>query len=161
MIRSPCGAADVRTIRTGRENMPVVSVLWGLGLLTAIAASLLWYGNVSYSLAHNDLELASINTTVEAGINRAIDALLDPRPGRRWKADGAAQSFEFGGVSIKVSIQDELGKIDLNQAEASLLVSLLQSAGLDPDSASKLADKIVDWRTATPLKQLNGAKESD
>jgi general secretion pathway protein K len=141
--------------------MPVVSVLWGLGLLTAIATSLLWYGNLSYSLAHNDLEIASINATVEAGLNRAIDALLDPRPDRRWRTDGATRSFEFNGVSIKVSVQDELGKIDLNQAEAPLLMSLLQSAGLDPDSASKLADKIVDWRTATVLKHLNGAKEPD
>src|SRR5258707_12699539 len=96
--------------------MPVVSVLWGLGLLTAIATSLLWYGNVSYSLAHNDLEMASINVTVEAGLNRAIDALLDPRPDRRWRTDAATQSFEFNGASIKVSVQDELGKIDLNQA---------------------------------------------
>jgi general secretion pathway protein K len=107
------------------------------------------------------LEIASINATVEAGLNRAIDALLDPRPDRRWRTDGAAQTFEFNGASIKVSVQDELGKIDLNQAEAPLLVSLLQSAGLDPDSASKLADKIVDWRTATALKHLNGAKEPD
>ena len=141
--------------------MPVVSVLWGLGLLTAISLSLLWNGNMAYSLAHNGLEVASINATVEVGVNRAVAALLDPRPERRWRTDGAMQSFEFGGTSIKVSIQDELGKIDLNQAEAPLIASLLQSAGLDFNAASSLADKIVDWRTATPLKHLNGAKEQD
>ena len=141
--------------------MPVVSVLWGLGLLTAISLSLLWNGNMAYSLAHNGLEVASINATVEAGVNRAVAALLDPRPERRWRTDGAMQSFEFGGASIKISIQDELGKIDLNQAEAPLLASLLQSAGLNSNAAGSLADKIVDWRTATPLKHLNGAKEPD
>ena len=141
--------------------MPVVSVLWGLGLLTAIALSLLWNANMAYSLAHNGLEIAGINATVEAGVNRAVAALLDPRPERRWRTDGAMQSFEFGGISIRVSIQDELGKIDLNQAEAPFLASLLQSAGLDSNAASSLADKIVDWRTATPLKHLNGAKEQD
>jgi general secretion pathway protein K len=141
--------------------MPVVSVLWGLGLLTAISASLLWYGNMSYHLAHNGLELASINATAEAGVNRAVDAILDPRPDRRWRTDGSVQTFEFAGTSIKVSVQDELGKIDLNQAEVSLLVRLLQSVGLDSNAASSLVDKIVDWRTATPLKHLNGAKEGD
>jgi general secretion pathway protein K len=59
---------------------------------------------------------------------------------------------------MKVSVQDELGKIDLNQAEPSILVGLLQSAGLEYDAAASLADKIVDWRTETPLKHLNGAK---
>jgi general secretion pathway protein K len=141
--------------------MPVVSVLWGLGLLAAISLSLLWNGNMAHSLALNGLEIAGVNATIEAGVNRAVAALLDPRPERRWPTDGAMQSFEFSGTSIMVSIQDELGKIDLNQAEAPLLASLLQSAGLDSNAASSLADKIVDWRTATPLKHLNGAKEQD
>jgi len=141
--------------------MPIVSVLWGLGLLAAISLSLLWSGNMSYGLARNGLEMAGVNATVEAGVNRAVAALLEPRSDRRWRADGRMQSFEFSGTSIRISIQDELGKIDLNQAEVSLLAGLLRSAGLDPGSASALADKIVDWRTAIPLKHLNGAKEQD
>jgi general secretion pathway protein K len=141
--------------------MPVVSVLWGLGLLAAISLSLLWSANMSYSLARNGLEMAGINATVEAGVSRAVAALLEPRSDRRWRADGAMQSFEFNGTAIKISIQDELGKIDLNQAEVSLLTSLLRSAGLEPGSASALADKIVDWRTTTALKHLSGAKEQD
>jgi general secretion pathway protein K len=141
--------------------MPVISVMWGLGLLTAISLSLLWNGNMSYSLAHNGLELAGVNATAEAAVNRAVTALLDPRPERRWRTDGVAQNFEFGGTLMKVSIQDELGRIDLNQAEAPMFIGLLRSAGLDFDSASRLADKILDWRTATPLKHLNGAKEPE
>jgi general secretion pathway protein K len=139
--------------------MPVLSVMWGLGLLAALSVSLVWSGNTSHSLVHNSLEVASISATVEAAVNRAVVALLDPRQERRWRTDGAAQNFTFGGTLIKLSIQDELGKIDLNQAEEPVLVGLLQSAGLDLSSATGLADKIVDWRTATPLKHLNGAKE--
>lgn len=141
--------------------MPVISVLWGLGLLAAISLSLLWDSSMSYGLVHNGLEVASINETVEAGVNRAVVGLLDFRPERRWRADGVAQTFEFNGIVMKISIQDELGKVDLNQAEASTLIGLLQSAGLDFNSASSLADKILDWRTATPLKHLNGAKDQE
>lgn len=141
--------------------MPIVSVLWGLGLLTAISLSLLWHGSTAYGLAHNGLETAGINAMVDAGVNRAVAALLDPRLERRWRTDGVGQIFEFDGTPIKISVQDELGRIDLNQAEAPLLASLIQSAGLDTNAASSLADKIIDWRTATPLKRLNGAKEQD
>jgi hypothetical protein len=45
---------------------------------------------------------------------------------------------------IKISIQDELGRLDLNQAVAPLLLGLLKSAGLDFDSATWLADRIVE-----------------
>ena len=141
--------------------MPVVAVLWGLALLTAVSVSLLWSASTSYSLAHDSLEIAGINATVEAGVNRAVAALFDARPERRWRVDGTPQTFEFDGVPIKVSIQDELGKVDINQADQSLLSNLLQSAGLDADAANNLADKIVDWRAAAPLKRLNGAKDRD
>jgi len=141
--------------------MPVISVVWGLGLLAAIALSLLWSGNMSYSLVRNSLEVATINATVEAAVNRAVVGLLDTQPERRWRADGTAQNFEFEGIPIRVSIQDELGRIDLNQAEEPVFVGLLQSAGLDLNSATGLADKILDWRTATSLKHLNGAKEPE
>ncbi|WP_316228464.1 type II secretion system protein GspK [Bradyrhizobium sp. SZCCHNR1039] len=141
--------------------MPVVTVLWALALLTAVSTSLLWAGSVSYGLAHNDLELAGIDAMVEAGVNLAVDGLLDPRPDRRWPSDGRPHETAFGGTSVKITIQDELGKIDLNQADISLLISLLQSAGLDAGAASNMAEKIVDWRIATPLKHLNGAKDQD
>jgi len=97
--------------------MPVIAVLWGLGLLTAIALSLIWHGNMSRSLVHNSLRAAGSHATIEAAVHRAVAALLDPRPERRWRTDGMAESFEFNGTPIKVSIQDELGRIDLNQAE--------------------------------------------
>ncbi|HTO68096.1 MAG TPA: type II secretion system protein GspK [Bradyrhizobium sp.] len=141
--------------------MPLISVLWALGLLTAISLSLLWSSNVSYGLVRNNLETVRLDSVAEAAVNRAAAALLDPRPGRRWRTDGVVQNFEFDGTRINISIQDELGKIDLNQAEASLLVGLLKSADLDFGSADGLADKIVDWRTPTSLKRLNGAKEQE
>jgi general secretion pathway protein K len=141
--------------------MPVISVLWGLALLTAVSTSLLWAGSMSYRLAHNGLELAGVDALVEAGVNVAVDGLLDPRPDRRWRSDGRLYTFEFNGTPIQIRIQDELGKIDLNQADAPLLVSLIQSAGLDANAAGDLVDKIIDWRTATPLKHLNGAKAQD
>ena len=143
------------------KRMPVISVLWGLGLLTTISLSMLWSGTVADGLARNGIQAASMTAIAEAAVSRAVIGLFDPRPERRWRADNVPQDFEFDGVPIKVSIQDELGRIDINQAEVSALVSLLKSVGLDLNSATGLADKILDWRTATTLKHLNGAKEAD
>jgi len=141
--------------------MPVISVLWGLSLLTIVSLSLSWSSGVSYSLAHNGIEQASLNALVEAGVNAAIDGLLEPKAERRWHADGRLYSLDFNGTQINVRVQDELGRIDLNQTDEAMLNSLLQTAGLDVQVAANLTDKIVDWRTATSLKHLNGAKDRD
>ncbi|MGC2781273.1 MAG: type II secretion system protein GspK, partial [Bradyrhizobium sp.] len=141
--------------------MPVLSVLWGLGLLTAIALSLSWSSSVSYGLARNGIEQAALNALVDASVNAAIDGLLDARADRRWRADGRLYTLDFNGTQIGIRIQDELGRVDLNQTDEAMLNSLLQAAGLDAQAAAGLTDKIVDWRTATSLKHLNGAKDRD
>lgn len=141
--------------------MPLAYVIWGVGLLSCIAVSLLWSGNVSYQLVRNVADAAQLDATVEAAINRAVLGLLDPRYDRRWRVDGVAQEFSFGGARARVAIQDELGRIDINHADGALLIRLFQSAGLDAASASRLVDKILDWRDSSGLKRLNGAAAQD
>jgi general secretion pathway protein K len=141
--------------------MPLAYVIWGIGLLSYIAVSLLWSGNVSYQLARNVMEAAQLDATFEATINRAVLGLLDGRYDRRWRVDGVAQEFSFGEAKVRVAIQDELGRIDLNRADGALLTGLFQSVGLDSLSANRLVDKILDWRDSNGLKHLNGATAQD
>jgi general secretion pathway protein K len=141
--------------------MPLAYVIWGVGLLSLIALSLLWSGNVSYQLVRNATEMAQLNATTEAAVSRAVLGLIDPRYDWRWRVDGVAQAFSFGGARVRVAIQDELGRIDLNHADGGLLIGLFQSAGLDSSSASRLVDKILDWRDTSGLKRLNGAAMQD
>lgn len=141
--------------------MALVAVIWSVALLSVVAASFLSAGGISYGLAHNQVEAARAEVLAEAAINRAVLALLDPRPDKRWRTDGTAQDFEFDGAHMRVRIQDELGRIDLNHADGSLLAGLFRSAGLDAEAADRLVDKILDWRTSGPAKRLNGAKDED
>jgi len=141
--------------------MPLVTAIWGVGLVSIVAVSLLSTSHVSYRLARHAVEAARADALAEAGLNRAILALLEPQFDRRPRTDGVAQRLTFESSSLLVSIQDELGRIDLNQADGSLLVNLFQSVGLDFQSASSLADKILDWRDSASLKRLNGAKEPE
>ncbi len=141
--------------------MPLAYVIWGIGLLSTIAVSLLWSGSVSSQLVRNVTGAAQLEAIVEATINRSVLGLIDPRYDRRWRVDGVAQEFSFAGAAVRVAIQDELGRIDLNHADAALLTGLFQSAGLDASAASRLVDKILDWRDPSGLKRLNGAAAED
>lgn len=141
--------------------MPLTYVIWGIGLLSMMAVSLLWSGNVSYRLVRNVTDAAQMDLTVEAVINRTVLGLIDPRDDQRWRVDGVAQEFNFGEARVRVAIQDELGRIDVNHADAATLTGLFQWAGLDVAAASRLSDKILDWRDPSGLKHLNGATAED
>lgn len=141
--------------------MALVSVIWGVALLSAIAVSFLWTATASHRLARNGFDLAQIEAAAEAAVNRAALGLLESRPDTRWRADGVPYEFTFDGARIRVSIQDELGRIDVNQADGSALTALFQSVGLDAQAAGSLVDKILDWRDSNPFRRLNGAKDRD
>ena len=141
--------------------MALISVLWGIALLSAITLSFLTAGNTAYRLARNALDAAQTDVAAEAAVNRAVLALMDPRPEMRWRSDGVPRAIDFEDTRMRIWIQDELGRIDLNNADGSLLIRLFQSVGLDAQAASALVDKILDWRDASNLKRLNGAKDPE
>ncbi len=141
--------------------MSLVSVLWGVALLSIIAAAFLSSGSTSHRIARHSIEVAQVDAIAEAGVTYAALSLLNGRLDRRWRTDGVAQGFEFLGTPVSVSIQDELGRIDVNYADGALLARALQAAGLEGQAASVLADRILDWRELNPGRRLNGASEQD
>jgi general secretion pathway protein K len=126
-----------------------------------IAVSFLSTGNVSYAISLTSLDSAQRQAAAEAGLVRAVLGLLDPRAERRWRVDGVAQDLVLGQTKMRIAVQDELGRIDLNQADQALLSGLFQSVGLGAPAAMSLVDKILDWRDANPGRRLNGAKDRD
>jgi general secretion pathway protein K len=141
--------------------MPIVATLWSLTLLGAISISLAFTGNMTYRLAQNSFHVAYADALADAAVNRAVLALLDPRTDNRRLMNAINQKFDFGGASIHIRIQDELGKIDLNQTDGSTLVKLFQSVGVDPMVAEALVDKVLDWRDGSPFKRVDGAKADE
>jgi general secretion pathway protein K len=141
--------------------MPIIATLWSLALLAAIATSLAFTGDITYRQAQNSFQAAYNNALADAAVNRAVLALLDPRNAGGLLRSTADQKFEFGGASIRLRIRDELGKIDLNQTDGSVLIKLFQSASLDGAAAEVLTDKVLDWRDGSPFKRVNGAKADE
>jgi general secretion pathway protein K len=62
---------------------------------------------------------------------------------------------------VRVRVQDEAGRIDLNLAQEELLIRLLISVGVAPDAARALVECILDWREPGIGKRLNGAKANE
>jgi general secretion pathway protein K len=143
------------------RGLALIMVLWGLALLSLVAIATLSLERSARRAALDVGERAEAQALAEAGINRAILSLLDPDPAKRWRVDAVPYDFEFESHSIRVWIQDEAGKIDLNTADRDLLVSLFISAGFDGQASDELVDKILDWRDPSDLHRLNGAKDED
>lgn len=146
---------------TRESGLALVSVLWALSILSLIAATILSASVLSSRLERNEWRRAERNARVEAALNRAALSLIDARAEARWRIDGGPRDFEFGGAKVRIAVQDELGKVDINTANDDLVRGLIRTLGLPPAQSDALADRILDWRTPGGLKRLSGADQTD
>lgn len=129
--------------RTHEHGFAVILVLWLLVLLSAIAMHLSAMGRREVRIAFNTAAAAQAESLADAGVARAVFALSDADPARRWYPDGQPREIMFGGGRINITLRDENGKISLNLAPEPLIASLFHQLGVDPGRAAGLAAAIV------------------
>jgi general secretion pathway protein K len=147
--------------RDKERGIVLLIVLWVVMLLSVIALSLSASTRSEVRTVGNRVEAARAQAFAEAGVNRAILALLTTDPAERWVADGRIYDMAFVGQRVQVLIQDERGKIDLNTGTAELLRGLFAASGLTAEESDALTDAILDWRDEDDLRRLNGAEDAD
>ena len=141
------------------RGIALVSVLWIAGLLAIMAASFVSASRTEARLARNLLENAKAEALADAGVHRAALGLLELDPERAWKPDGGTYRFPLGEGEVEVSIRDEDGKIDLNEASIELLTGLFAALGLEPEAARTMAERIGDFRDPDSDPEPLGAED--
>src|SRR5271168_2143955 len=103
------------------HGFALVSVLCAAAILAIIVASVLATSRSEIRLAQQDQQIAELSTV-----------------------DGTPFTVSFAEQALRLTVQDEAGKIDLNMVQPDLLLRLLISTGVDPIAAQTLADRILD-----------------
>ncbi len=155
-------AADLlRRARRPPRGLALVAVLWVLVLLALIAASFTRTTRTEINLARNAADNARAEALADAGVYRAVLGLIETDPARQMRADGTLYAWAYGGGEIRVALQDEGGKVDLNRATDALLAALFVAAGVGAQDAAALADAVRDFADADDLVRANGAEDED
>jgi general secretion pathway protein K len=131
-----------------QRGIALLVVVWVLALLAVLIVGFSGDARTELLLARNNYQSAAARAIADAGVSLAIFGVLDPVPETQWPADGRARLLRYADGMIRVSVQDEGGKIDLNAAPPELLAGLLRSVGLSPADAFRLAQTIDEWRQA-------------
>jgi general secretion pathway protein K len=142
------------------RGVALVVVLWGLVLVSIIAGGVAVGTRTDTTMAFNVAENAKARALAEAGIQHGILEMAQ-RETSAWLFDGTDYPIASSGGEIAVSLQDELGKIDLNTAPDELMQALFRSVDLDDAAARALADAVADFRDEDDLVRLNGAEARD
>ena len=141
------------------RGLALLSVLWVTGLLAAMAASFASSSRTEARLAYNQVENAKAEALADAGIHRAVLGLLDLEPETAWRADRTTYALTLGEGEVRVQIEDEDGKIDLNGAPLELIEGLLLALGMPDAEARAMAERIGDFRDVDDEPEPFGAED--
>ncbi len=140
-----------------QSGMALVAVL---GFVAALSLVLL--GVVAAS--RSTMQASSrhlLRTQAQLAIDSALDYAANAIVGARDQVPALLEKpavLQVGDFRVKLSARLERGKLDLNQADASLLAALFRSAGAAPDQANAIAAAVEDWRDGDDFVRPNGAE---
>ena len=152
---------DANGIPAGERGWALVSVLWVVTALTLMAAATEELTSSAYRIEGRAIDRAQTEATLDAVIARAALGIEAPDIVDRWRVDSTPQTFVFDGKQVTLSVQDELGRFDLNSVDGSMLSALFRAENVPLDESDKLVDRILDWRGSTDLHRLQGATSED
>lgn len=141
--------------------MALVLVLWVLSILIIMAGSFALSMRRESSIVAVIKNNARAMAIAESGIALAETMLLNPDPNKAWRAEGNIYEINASDATIRVRLFSEVGKIDINKANQSVLQSLMTFAPVNTDQQNKLANAILDWRDADDLVHIDGAEKEE
>ena len=146
-----------------QQGIALIAVLWLTVLITVIASSFAYSMRGEALAARNTMSLAQARAVADGAIERMAFELSRPRNlPDVWSADGQPHAWTDGDIAVTATVIDEAARIDLNRAADPLLKGLLQNVGgLDPETAQRTLEAILDWRDADDLRRPNGAEAAD
>jgi general secretion pathway protein K len=148
------------------RGFALVTVLWIAGLLAVMTASLSLSARTNVRVAANLAENAKAEALADAGVTLAMLDLLAQRranpPSPRFPVGGGNVSCSIAGEgTLRISLVDEAGKIDVNTATIPLLQALFVGLGEPAERAAQLAEAIFDYRDTDDERLRNGAERAE
>ncbi|WP_456444920.1 general secretion pathway protein GspK [Thiolapillus sp.] len=147
-----------------QRGIALVLVLWVIVLLSVIAGAMSMTQRTGVMMTGNIRQEREARALLSAGLNfmaLMLERRNRPAEENPWPVDGRLHPWNFRGRLLWVGAAPEGARIDLNQARDDVLLSLLQSTGLEEGEALALRDAILDWRDRDNNRHAEGAEDQD
>lgn len=131
-----------------QRGVALLLVLWACSLLAILLGSYAAMARLQALQAGVLSERTEAALAAESALARTLFLLLQaPRSRPSIRTDGAGREMLQDGYAVIVTVRDERGKIDLNQAAPEVIRRWLQASG--GPAVPALADAVLGSRTRT------------
>lgn len=144
-----------------QRGVALLLVLWAVATLSLLLGGLAGWVQLETRQASWQRQHTQALLAAQAGMNLALQALVDGNHRPRWIADGRAVPLAFDDARIVLSVSSERGKLDLNAASNEDISRVAQASGADRDQATQLTRGLQARRdgSAAPLRVIEELRQ--
>ncbi len=133
----------------GNQRGFAIFVVLALAAVLALIASSFTSDSRSFAVgAHNEEVNAKLRAMASGGIDLGIKSILNRPANAAQRLGPQTLTTKSADGRLRILIQDEAGKVDLNTATPELLAALFVFGGAQDKDAQELADRVVDFRSS-------------
>lgn len=126
------------------RGFALLIVLWAMVLLAILAAQVTGAGRAQSQLAAAMRTSAVLEQAADGAVYETVWHMLDGT-GDAWPVGAGTHDLEIAGTPVQVEVEDERGKLDVNQVPPQLLQALFNVLGFDDATSAGAAQGISDW----------------
>jgi general secretion pathway protein K len=123
----------------------MLAAVAGISVFGFLALQVLTASRASVEQAAARIERAQLSADADAALALAV-AHINVDPSQRWPINGLPKTVRFDSSVMVVRIQDDNGKVPINQLDDSKLRRLFQAVGVSGPKLDELVDSFMEWR---------------
>ncbi len=104
------------------------------------------------------VERARLKVAADSGIAAALNGLGIEDTKQRWSIDGKPKTLAIGNMVLKITVQDERGKIPVNRLDEDQVRTMFADIGVNGNRLDTLVDSFEDWQDEDDDARPNGAE---
>lgn len=128
------------------SGFALITVLWVMALIMSVIMAYNYTLGTETKLIKQSVTSAQTRSLAKGGVWIGLTSVLESPEARQWLTDGTPYLVELGQGKVTIRVQDELGKVDLNEASQGLITLTLTNIGLEKSRVTQLTQAMLDWR---------------
>ena len=130
--------------RRGEDGFALVAALTAALLFSLLAYAMLAADRGAIADVQAQLRRAQMEAAADGALATAVAGLEAPL-NRRWDIDRRRKTLMIGDIQLEVVVEDERGKIPLNDLRPDQARRMFQAAGVSGGRLDLLTDSLLDW----------------
>jgi general secretion pathway protein K len=140
-----------------QKGFALLIVLWTVGFLALLGTQIVASGRSDTRLAGNLKQAAVLEAAADGAVAIVMYSIVAAKD-QSIRPDGLVREVRVGQTPVRVQVEKETDRVNLNTASAPLLRALVTEVGGTPAVANEIAAAILDWRTEDTDARPSGAE---